>query len=399
MRFDGLLDFGLLGLVLFTLAVTHVTIASVTIFLHRHQAHRALSLHPVVSHFFRFWLWLTTGMVTREWVAVHRKHHAVCETTADPHSPQVYGILRVLFGGVGLYRRAALDEDTLKVYGRGTPEDWIERHVYSRHRFLGLWLMLLIDVGLFGLAGLAVWGVQMVWIPFWAAGVINGVGHWFGYRNFETQDASRNIVPFGILIGGEELHNNHHAYAYSAKLANKWWEIDIGWVYIRTLAALRLATVRRRAPQASFTADKASVDLDTLRAVVVNRFHVMKLYGRRVVAPVLRLHFRSQDGSLPRKTLGTIRRLMLRDDVALERGDHGDHTARQWLEAALQRNQTLQTVHRFMEQLKALSAQAGKSDSDRLQALKTWCAEAEASGIRVLRDFARQLQGYTLRTA
>jgi stearoyl-CoA desaturase (delta-9 desaturase) len=225
------------------------------------------------------------------------------------------------------------------------------------------------------------------------------VGHYFGYRNFETQDASRNIVPFGILVGGEELHNNHHAYAYSAKLANKWWEIDIGWVYIRILAALGLATVRRRAPQASFAADKVSIDIDTLRAVVVNRFHIMKLYGRRVLAPVLRLHFHSHEGSLPREQQGKIKRLMIRDDAALERGDHGDHKARQWLDTALQRNQTLETVYRFMHELKALSGQAGKNDNDRLQALKTWCAEAEASGIRVLRDFARQLQGYTVRAA
>jgi stearoyl-CoA desaturase (delta-9 desaturase) len=396
MNFDGILGFGLWGYVLSALLLTHVTIACVTIFLHRHQAHRALSLHPAVSHFFRLWLWLTTGMVTREWVAVHRKHHAVCETEADPHSPQIWGILRVLFGGVGLYRTAALNEETIKVYGRGTPDDWLERNVYGRHRFTGLWIMLLVDLALFGLAGAAIWGVQMLWIPFWAAGVINGVGHYFGYRNFETQDASRNIVPFGILVGGEELHNNHHAYAYSAKLANKWWEIDIGWVYIRILAALRLATVRRRAPQASFAADKASIDIDTLRAVVVNRFHVMKLYGRRVLGPVLRVHCHSHDAALPRDKLGTIKRLMIRDDVALERGDHGDHGARQWLETALQRNQTLQTVSRFMGELKALSGQAGQNDSDRLQALKTWCAEAEASGIRVLRDFARQLQGYTL---
>jgi stearoyl-CoA desaturase (delta-9 desaturase) len=228
MTWNGWWDLSFWGYAGVTLLLTHVTIASVTIFLHRHQAHRALTLHPAVSHFFRLWLWLTTGMVTREWVAIHRKHHARCETAEDPHSPQVYGIWRVLFGGVGLYRTEGKKTETLEVYGRHTPDDWLERHVYSQHRFSGLGITLVVDVLLFGWVGLAIFVVQMVWIPFWAAGVINGVGHYWGYRNFETQDTSRNIVPIGILIGGEEFHNNHHAYGSSAKLANKWWELDIG---------------------------------------------------------------------------------------------------------------------------------------------------------------------------
>jgi len=229
MLFPGL-SFWKLALV--TLALTHITIASVTIFLHRHQAHRALDLSPAVSHFFRFWLWLTTGMVTKEWAAIHRKHHAKCETPDDPHSPQVLGLNRVLWGGVSLYVKESRNADTMTRYGHGTPDDWIEKRVYSRFPGLGITLMLLLDILLFGIPGVLVWGIQMIWIPFWAAGVINGVGHYFGYRNFRAEDASTNIFPLGILIGGEELHNNHHAYASSAKLSSRWYEFDIGWMYI-----------------------------------------------------------------------------------------------------------------------------------------------------------------------
>jgi stearoyl-CoA desaturase (delta-9 desaturase) len=389
MTLDGWWDLSFWGYVAVTLVLTHITIASVTIFLHRHQAHRALTLHPVVSHFFRFWLWLTTGMVTREWVAVHRKHHARCETAEDPHSPQVYGIWRVVFGGVGLYRAEAEVTETLDNYGRGTPDDWLERHVYGRRRFTGLFITLALDILLFGWVGAIIWIVQMAWIPFWAAGIINGVGHYWGYRNFETQDTSRNIVPIGILIGGEEFHNNHHAYGSSAKLANKWWELDIGWVYIRLLECLGLASVKKVAPRASFSRATSTIDLDTLRAVVTNRFHVMKLYGRRVIAPVLYGHA-DDEPSFTRRQLARVRRLMIRENSGLREDPH----ARQWLESALQRNQTLQTVYSFMQRLKALCAQTtGKTESD-LKRLQAWCAEAEASGIRVLGDFARQLQAY-----
>jgi stearoyl-CoA desaturase (delta-9 desaturase) len=394
MAMDGLLNLSFWGYVAAALALTHVTIASVTIFLHRHQAHRGLTLHPAVSHFFRFWLWLTTGMVTREWVAIHRKHHARCETAEDPHSPQVYGIWRVLFAGVGLYRAEALKNETLEAYGRGTPDDWLERRVYSKHRYIGLGITLTADLLLFGWVGLVIFAVQMVWIPFWAAGVINGVGHYWGYRNFETQDTSRNIVPIGILIGGEEFHNNHHAYGSSAKLANKWWELDIGWVYIRTLELLKLASVKKVAPRASFSRSTTTIDLDTLRAVVTNRFYVLKLYGRRVIAPVLHGHAAGEP-SFPRRQLARVRKLMIRENSGLRE----DPRVRQWLDNALQRNHTLRTVYSFMHRLKALSAQTtGKTESD-LKRLQAWCAEAEASGIRVLGEFARQLQAYKAQPA
>jgi stearoyl-CoA desaturase (delta-9 desaturase) len=377
-----------------TLLLTHITIASVTIFLHRHQAHRALTLHPAVSHFFRFWLWLTTGMVTREWVAVHRKHHARCETREDPHSPQVYGIRRVLFGGAWLYRDETAKAETLETYGRGTPDDWLERHVYTPHSLSGLLVLAALDLLVFGLPGIAIFVVQIVWIPFWAAGVINGVGHYVGYRNFETEDASRNIAPIGILIGGEEFHNNHHAYGSSAKLANKWWELDIGWVYIRILEMLGLARVKKVAPRASFSRASAGIDGDTLRAVVLNRFHVLKLYGRSVLAPVLRGEASGEPG-FTRRQLDRVRRLMVRDDARLRADPH----TQQWLEAALERSPKLRTVYQFMQQLRTLCGQTtGKNEGD-LKRLQAWCAAAEQSGIRALREFALQLQAYTTQPA
>jgi stearoyl-CoA desaturase (delta-9 desaturase) len=387
-------DLSIGGYIAVTLLLTHITIASVTIFLHRHQAHRALTLHPAVSHFFRLWLWLTTGMITREWVAVHRRHHAKCETDEDPHSPQVWGIWRVLLGGVGLYRTAAMDPETLEVYGRGAPNDWVERNVYSHFRVGGVLLMLLIDVAVLGLPGIAVFAVQMLWIPLWAAGVINGVGHYLGYRNFETPDASRNIIPLGVLIGGEEFHNNHHAYSYSARFGNAWWELDVGWLYIRMLEMLGLASVKRVAPRTSFAVEKNGVDAETLKAIVANRFHVLKLYGRRVLAPVLLGHA-SNERTFPRRQIARVRKLMIREDAPLPQ----DPKARQWLESALQGNQTLRTVYHFMQQLKALCGQSARSDGDRLKRLQAWCTEAEASGIRVLRDFAQQLRAYTAQTA
>ena len=278
--FSGLIDLSWWGYVLATLALTHVTIASVTIFLHRHQAHRALELHPAASHFFRFWLWLTTGTVTKEWASIHRKHHAKCETVDDPHSPQILGIKKVLLEGAELYRKEARNQETLEKYGRGTPDDWLERNLYSRRSFLGIMLMLTIDLLLFGPIGLTIWAVQMAWIPVTAAGIINGAGHYWGYRNFQPADASTNIVPWGILIGGEELHNNHHAYIGSAKLSNKWYEFDIGWLYIRSLSALGLAKVKRIAPKVRLDTAKTACDIDTLRAVLANRYEVMAKYAK-----------------------------------------------------------------------------------------------------------------------
>jgi stearoyl-CoA desaturase (Delta-9 desaturase) len=388
-NFIGVLSLSGWGYVWVTLALTHVTIASVTIFLHRHQAHRGLSLHPIVSHFFRFWLWLTTGMVTREWVAVHRKHHAKCEVEGDPHSPQLAGIARVLFGGTWLYRDAAADPATLEAYGHGTPDDWVERRIYSHYRFLGIGILLAIDLVLFGLAGALVWLVQMVWIPFWAAGVINGIGHYWGYRNFETEDASRNIVPWGILIGGEELHNNHHAYGVSARLSNKWWEFDIGWLYIRLLELAGLATVRRTAPKTSF-AEAAPVTKETLQAIVANRFHILKLYGTRVVSPVLRAECGQATGATLER-LRAVRKLIAREGVP-----HDARSAEK-LRRAIRANATVETIYEFKTRLKALWTQRVRDQVEHVQRLQAWCADAEASGIAALQQFALELRAYRSR--
>lgn len=387
MDFQGLLGLSGWGYFWATILLTHVTIASVTIFLHRAQAHRGLTLHPIASHFFRFWLWLTTGMVTRQWVAVHRKHHAKCELEEDPHSPQQAGIASVLFGGAFLYRKEAAKRETLEAYGHGTPDDWLERKVYSRHVFLGIFLMLAADLILFGIVGLAVWVVQMMWIPFWAAGVINGVGHYWGYRNFETEDASRNIVPFGLIIGGEEMHNNHHAYGVSAKFSNKWWEFDVGWLYIRLLEFAGLAEVRRVAPKTSFADDRPAVDTELLSAIVANRFHVLKLYGNRVVRPVFRSACKAEQGAEKKRLLG-LRKQISTEDTAIDRvGD-------QQLSAALADNHTLRTIFEFKQRLKALWGQRSMDQAEPLARLQAWCADAETSGIAALQEFARLLRGY-----
>ena len=286
--FSGIYDLPWWGYVVVTLILTHITIAGVTIFLHRHQAHRALELHPVVSHFFRFWLWLTTGMVTKEWAAVHRKHHAKCETADDPHSPQMQGIDKVLWEGAELYREETRKQETLDKYGHGTPNDWIERNLYSKYTRLGITLMLFINFALFGFLGITVWAIQMLWIPLFAAGVINGIGHYWGYRTFQTEDASRNIVPWGILIGGEELHNNHHAYGSSARLSNRWFEFDIGWLYIRIMEILGLAEVKRLAPRLRMATAKPACDAATLQAVINHRYDVMAKYANSVKQPLCR---------------------------------------------------------------------------------------------------------------
>jgi stearoyl-CoA desaturase (delta-9 desaturase) len=386
--FNGLLEPSWWQLVLVTLALTHVTIAAVTIYLHRAQAHRALDLHPAVAHFFRFWLWLTTGMVTAEWVAVHRRHHARCETAEDPHSPQVLGLRKVLLEGSELYRDAAADKALVERYSHGTPDDWLERNVYDRMRWQGVGLMLAIDFVLFGAAGVAVWAVQMLWIPWWAAGVINGVGHYYGYRNFASPDAATNIVPWGILIGGEELHNNHHAFPSSAKLSSRPWEFDIGWLYIRALELVGLAHVRRVAPTPHLSATKTTIDLDTLKAVFTNRMHVLADYAREVIRPVSRLELCGEDAAC-RRLYRQTKRLLTRDESRL------DPASRERLAQLLQRSQTLAVVVDYRKRLQDLWDRTAASQEAMLQSLQEWCRQAEASGIRALADFARSLRHYT----
>jgi stearoyl-CoA desaturase (delta-9 desaturase) len=389
MIFSGLFDLPWWGYVLAALALTHVTIASVTIFLHRHQAHRALELHPAVAHFFRLWLWLTTGMVTKEWAAIHRKHHAKCETAEDPHSPQIYGINRVLWAGVFLYVKESYNKETLERYGHGTPDDWMERNVYTAHPSAGIITMLTLDLLMFGaVPGLLVWITQIAWIPFWAAGVINGVGHFFGYRNYDVADASTNIVPWGILIGGEELHNNHHAFASSAKLSTKWYEFDLGWAYIRILEILGLATVKKLAPKPRVAEPKAAADLDTLHAVIANRYDVLSRYAKSIrrtyAEEVERLkHWSPRDAEL----LRSLKRVLLRGHAAA-----GAERAR--VAEVLKNSRALPTVIAMRDELVALWDRSTASKEQLLRQLQDWCRRAEASGIAPLVDFSQRLRSY-----
>ncbi len=387
MQFSGLIDASIWEVVGFTLLTTHITIAAVTIYLHRHQAHRALDLHPAVAHFFRLWLWLTTGMVTRAWVAIHRKHHAKCETPEDPHSPQVLGLKKVLLEGAELYRAAARQPEILEKFGHGTPDDWLERHVYTPHSGKGILITLAVDVLLFGPIGLTVWAVQMLWIPFFAAGVINGLGHYWGYRNYECQDASTNIIPWGILIGGEELHNNHHTFASSAKLSSKWWEFDIGWMYIKLLSYLGLAKVKKVAPKPVIGPAKPAVDMDTLRALFTYRFQVMADYTRQVIARVNAEELNRAAGP-ERSLLKRARRILAREESLM------DEATRARLEEILARNPTLNTVYQFKVRLKSIWTRSQESQEALLQQLQEWCQQAEATGIQALQEFAGRIRRY-----
>jgi len=388
--FSGLFDLPWWGAVLVALALTHVTIASVTIFLHRHQAHHALDLHPAVSHFFRLWLWLTTGMLTKEWAAVHRKHHAKCDTPEDPHSPQILGINRVLWAGVFLYVKEARKPETIERYGRGTPDDWLERNLYSRFKILGLVLMGVADIILFGVVpGLAILAAQIVWIPFWAAGVINGIGHYWGYRHWSTPDASTNIFPLGILIGGEELHNNHHAYPTSAKLSNKWYEFDLGWLYIRILEALGLAKVKHVAPTPHFETPKPVVGPDTLQAIIRCRYDVLATYARS-----LKRTYAEEIGKLRRHSPQEARALQAVEPW-LDRDDKMLHdTERERIAELLPKSQALQTMYAMRRELAAVWGRSTASREQLVMQLQDWCRRAEASGIRALAEFSRRLRSY-----
>ncbi len=389
MSLYGVLDLPLWQVVIVTLVMTHITIAAVTIFLHRSQAHRALDLHPAVMHFFRFWLWLTTGMVTKEWVAVHRKHHGHCETELDPHSPQVFGLGRVFGQGVELYQAATRNRADMDRYGLGTPDDWLERNLYSRYSWQGCGLMLVLDLLLFGVYGLTVWAVQMLWIPVLAAGVINGVGHFWGYRNFETADASTNVSPWGVLIGGEELHNNHHAFPSSARLSARWWEFDLGWLYIRLMRSVGLARVKKLAPQPRFIEGKASVDLETLKAVIVGRMHVIRRFSREVLHPVTRDELCRSERHC-RLVARRATRLLSRESSRL------DDKGRQRLEQILEQSQQLRVVYQFREQLRQIWERRAPSQEDLLRQLQEWCQQAEATGIHALERFSRNLRGLAL---
>jgi stearoyl-CoA desaturase (delta-9 desaturase) len=388
--FSGVFDLPWWGVAAVALTLTHITIVSVTVFLHRHQAHRALDLHPAASHFFRFWLWLTTGMVTREWAAVHRKHHAKCDTPEDPHSPQVLGINCVLWGGVFLYVKEAGKPETLERYGHGTPDDWLERHLYSQFQVLGLTLMGAIDVILFGVVpGALVLATQIVWIPFWAAGVINGIGHYWGYRLWPTPDASTNITPLGILIGGEELHNNHHAYPTSAKLSIKWYEFDIGWLYIRILEALGLATLKHVAPTPHLSEPKAAVDPQMLQAVIACRYDVLAKYAKslkRAYADELKKlrEIAPQDARI----LRGLKRWLNQDEKMVPESE------RRKLAEVLPKSRVLMTMVTMRRDLAAVWGRSAATRDQLVRQLQDWCQRAEASGIRPLAEFSERLRRY-----
>ena len=392
-----ILDFlagGIVGLsawqvVIYTLVVTHITIASVTIYLHRHQAHRALDLHAIPSHFFRFWLWLTTGQVTKEWAAIHRKHHAKCDTEEDPHSPVTRGIRKVLFEGAELYRTESKNMETIKKYGQGTPDDWVERNVYTRFSWQGIALLFVVNFALFGVIGITIWAIQMAWIPITAAGIINGIGHYWGYRNYDCADAATNIIPFGILIGGEELHNNHHTFATSAKLSSKWYEFDIGYFYIRVLEVMGLAKVKKLAPKPVFDQAKTVADFDTLQSVIANRYDVMAKYAKSVKAAWYEeLDHLKTKAELEARFLKSSRKLLQREPAKLE----ASH--KQQLVELFQHSKALQTMHEMRVELGAIWERSHFTRDQLLQQLQDWCARAEKSGIKSLEEFSMRLRSY-----
>lgn len=376
-------------IVLFTLVVTHITIVAVTIFLHRSQTHRGLDLHPIASHFFRFWLWMTTGMVTKEWVAIHRKHHAKCEREEDPHSPMVYGIERVLFSGAELYRTESKKAETLKRFGHGTPDDWLERNVYTRHSALGVSLMLIIDVALFGVLGLTVWAIQMAWIPFWAAGVVNGLGHYIGYRNYASPDTSTNLGPIGIIIGGEELHNNHHAHGTSARFSSKWYEFDIGWMYICMMKAVGLAKVRRVAPRPQMEPGKPVVDLQTLNAVITHRYEIMAHYADLLKATCREEMAKLKNSPASKEALQPLsqfeQKLHRSELLATDRSD---------LDKVIAQHGVLATLVEMRADLARIWESSSASSDKLLADLQAWCQRAQQSGIKSLEDFSLRLRQY-----
>ncbi len=382
----GLFDLSWWQVLLYTIITTHITIASVTIYLHRHQAHRAMDLHAIPAHFFRFWLWLGTGQVTKEWVSIHRKHHAKCETLDDPHSPQAHGIKKVLLQGAELYRTESKNMETMAKYSHGVPNDWIERNLYTRYSWQGVGLMLILNWALFGVIGTAVWAVQMAWIPVTAAGIINGLAHWWGYRNFEAPDASTNITPWGIIIGGEELHNNHHTYPTSAKFSVKPYEFDIGWGYIRALEMLGLAKVKKVPPKLQLGAIQPVPDEKTLEALIANRYEVMAGYAREMRAACGREldALKAKRGDLA--VLTTAKRWLHRDHDKVPA-----HAQAHLLEARAA-HPVLDKMAEMRDELRQMWSSTTRTREQLASDLQTWCKRAEESGIAALQDFSMKLR-------
>ncbi|MGB7300201.1 MAG: fatty acid desaturase [Burkholderiaceae bacterium] len=389
---EGLLNLAWWQIIVVALVFTHLTIASVTIFLHRCMAHRALDLHAIPSHFMRFWLWLTTGMVTKEWTAVHRKHHAKCEAEGDPHSPKLFGLKTVLLEGSELYRTESKIQETLDKYGRGTPDDWLERNVYTGHSVSGVVLMMIINILLFGVAGIAVWGLQMIWIPVTAAGIINGLGHAKGYRNFDIVDASTNLLPWGIIIGGEELHNNHHAYPTSARLSSKWYEFDIGWMYIRLMEMMGLASVRKTAPRPRLdsNATPKPADAQTLQTVIALRYELMAEYGSTIKNACAEEAARLKAIKHPEFALLKSARHWLHLDAGKWTGEHREHLA-----TICEASSRVEFLVHMREELASLWESANESREQLVEKLQKWCERAEASGVNALQELSVRMRSYS----
>jgi len=379
---SGVLDWSGWGIFWYLIIMTHITIASVTIYLHRHQAHRALDLHPAVSHFFRFWLWLTTGMVTKEWAAIHRKHHAKCETVDDPHSPQVLGIHTVMWRGADLYKLEVKNQETMDKFGHGTPDDWVEHHIYSYYRWQGVGLMMVINLLLFGAIGGFIWAIQMIWIPITAAGIINGIGHFWGYRNYDCEDASRNILPLGLIIGGEELHNNHHTFATSAKLSSKWYEIDIGWLYICGLQLLKLAHVKKTIPKIRLTQTQA-INEELVKTVIKHRYELMAQYSK-----TLKEAFR-QEVKVMRdlaKEFADNHYWLCKDENKLS----SLHKTR--LENLMSANDRMKHLIEMRRELTQIWSRSSATGDQLLEQLHHWCVKAEKSNNQFLQLFSQKLK-------
>lgn len=385
----GVMNMPWWGNVVYLIVCLHLTNMAITIFLHRMQAHRALDVHPVISHFCRFWLWHRTGIITKAWTAIHRKHHAKCETPEDPHSPQILGIQTVLWKGAELYRREAKNQETLDRYGQGTPDDWVERNVYTAHSALGIYTLFFVELFLFGVPGIALWAAQMAWSPLGAAGVINGIGHYWGYRNFECTDAARNISPIGLLLGGEELHNNHHTYPTSAKFSIKPWEFDIAWGYISLFKFLGLAQIKRIAPQVSLNSNKKAIDVDTIKDLISNRFQVMTRYTQEVILPIYKGLMDSQSV----KMSGAVKKALMRNPVLLKDEDQAR------LQELLQKHPRLNQLVEMREQLSQIWNRTTATQKELIEALQNWCQEAEALRIHSLNEFSNYLKSYALKTS
>ncbi len=383
----GLFNLPWWGYVIFTLVMTHITILSVTIFLHRHQAHRALDLHPIISHFFRFWLWLTTGMITKEWAAIHRKHHAFSDKPGDPHSPKVFGIKKVFWEGVELYQAEAKNLETMQKYGAGTPDDWVERNLYTKYSKAGVYSLFICDFIAFGPIGITIWAIQMLWIPIFAAGVINGLGHWWGYRNFENPDQARNLFPLGILIGGEELHNNHHTFATSAKLSYKWYEFDLGWMWIKILSLLKLAKIKKVSPTPQTRKNPAlAPDFKSLEAIISNRYNLMSAYAKTLKDDCKRELAKLQHNLQSKVSWNKVEKLLAKDHDLLTNEE------KNIIAKIADKSPILQKIFSLRAELTTLWQKSSLSREELLIRLQTWCKNAEGSGIKKLQLFSLRLK-------